>query len=260
VSRIVLIHWHEIEAEDRAALLRRVGHEVTCFSNGGSPAMRALCELPADAFLIDLRRLPAQGSAMAVWLRQQKATRRVPIVFIEGDPEKTGRVREQLPDAAFTPWSKIRGCLRRAIARPPRRPVVPGTMDAYAGAPLTKKLGIRPGVTVMLLDAPQGFEKVLGSLPPEVHLRRQARGRAGVILLFATSVSRLERRFPVAARALADAGRLWLAWPKKTSGVRSDLTQTVVRRFGLDAGFVDYKISAIDSTWSALCFARRRSS
>jgi hypothetical protein len=123
---------------------------------------------------------------------------------------------------------------------------------------LPKKLGIKPGSVVALLGAPKGFEKTLGALPDDVRLRNQARGRSNVTLLFAKSRAVLERRFPAAARALDEGGRLWLLWPKKASGVATDLNQNEVRAFGLAQSFVDFKISAIDETWSGLCFTRRR--
>ena len=77
-------------------------------------------------------------------------------------------------------------------------------------------------------------------------------------LLFVTSQARLANRFASAARLLSEGGRLWIVWPKKASGVPTDLTENAVRQFGLSAGLVDWKISAIDATWSGLCFARRR--
>ncbi len=111
---------------------------------------------------------------------------------------------------------------------------------------------------MILLGAPAGFEHTLGDLPDGVLIRRQARGKADVILLFSKSYAELNRRFSSAVRILADGGRLWIVWPKKDSGIASDLSLNAVRSFGLDAEFVDYKISAIYDTWSGLCFARRR--
>ncbi len=131
-------------------------------------------------------------------------------------------------------------------------------MAAYSGTPLPKKLRLRSGSLVALLGAPPGFEGKLGALPEGVRLQRQARPRPKVIVLFAKSQRDLARQFPAAARALAEGGALWIAWRKQASGGGTDLQQRAVRAFGLQAGFVDYKICAIDETWSALCFARRR--
>jgi CheY-like chemotaxis protein len=259
MKRVLLVHWNAEEAKERAMRLRAAGYAVDCHTeeSGGEP-FRSVRKTPPDAFVVDLGRLPSHGRALGVWLRQQKTTRRVPIVFIEGDPDKTQATRKIIPDATYTDWRRIRGALRRAIERPPRDPVVPGTMESYSGTPLPKKLGVKSGSVLALLGAPGGFEKTLGRLPDGVRVKKQARGSADVIVLFANSLSDLERRFPGAAGSLVQGGRLWIAWPKKASGVATDLTQTAVRRYGLDAGLVDYKISAIDDTWSGLCFTQRR--
>ncbi|MGH9788093.1 MAG: hypothetical protein ACRD4U_05260, partial [Candidatus Acidiferrales bacterium] len=97
-----------------------------------------------------------------------------------------------------------------------------------------------------------------GALPENVRLQKHARGRPALTLLFSKSRAELERRFPGAARALSERGKLWLLWPKKTSGVSTDLNENVVRSFGLGRGWVDYKICAVDDTWSGLLFSRRK--
>ncbi len=257
-KRISLFLWNDDEAKQRALTLQRAGFQVdTLSAEGGGWAVDVRTN-PPDVIVIDLGRMPSHGRAVAVWLRQKKQTRMVPIVFIEGDPIKMTATRMMIPDAVYTDWSKIRGAVNAALANPPEKPVVPGTMDSYSGTPLPKKLGIKAGSTVALLAAPAGFEKTLGKLPDGVKFKKQARGTADVILLFSKSLADLEKRFPAANRALVLGGRLWITWPKKTSGVASDLTQARVRAFGLNAGLVDYKISAIDKTWSALCFTQRR--
>jgi hypothetical protein len=131
-------------------------------------------------------------------------------------------------------------------------------MEGYSGTPLPKKLGIKEGARVALAAAPRGFERTLGSLPAGVQLRRQVRGRFDRVIWFVKRRAELERGLERMERALGDKGGLWIAWPKKASGVRTDLTQSDVRRIGLAAGLVDYKICAIDATWSGLCFSRRK--
>ncbi len=130
-------------------------------------------------------------------------------------------------------------------------------MAGYSGTPLPKKLGIRDGATVALLAAPNGFERALTPLPDDVEVRTQARGKLDVIVFFATRERELARRFPVMARALQPAGGLWVAWPKKTSCIATDLTFDPVQEIGLDCGLVDNKVCAIDETWSALRFVYR---
>lgn len=256
--RIVLIHWNAEEAKPRVQVLRKAGHTVRIFpGRAGGP--QDLIARPPGVFLIGLDRAPGQGRDMAVWLRSRKATRHVPIVFAGGTAKAAASLRRLLPDAAFTPWSRIRSAVRAAAKNPPAKPASPGVMAGYSGTPLPRKLGIRAGSTVVLLGAPDGFLKLLDPLPGDVTMRGTARGRpAQRVVLFVRSRAELRRRFPAAVRTLDDGGSIWIAWPKKTSGVASDLDGGAVRSFGLGAGWVDYKIGAIDATWSALCFSRRK--
>jgi hypothetical protein len=259
VPRIILIHWNEAEGAARANALRAAGFECTSLApRGGAADLRALGRNVPDAFVIDLSRLPSQGRAVAVELRRQKATRLVPLVLAGGEPEKVERIRQLLPDAAYSAWEDIAAAVKSALANAPATPTVPSTMDFYAGAPLARKLGIRPRTAVALLEAPEGFERRLDPLPPDVEIRRGARGRATLVLLFAMSMRDLRKRFATAARLLEHGGSAWIAWPKKASGIATDLNETAVRSFGLAAGWVDYKICAIDETWSGLLFTRRR--
>jgi hypothetical protein len=127
-----------------------------------------------------------------------------------------------------------------------------------SGTPLPKKLGIKEGHAVAFVGSPEGFRPALGELPAGVRVKNQARRPLDVIVLFATRRADLERRFPPLARALDPAGGLWIAWPKKSSGVTTDLTFESVQAIGLDEGLVDNKVAAIDETWSGLRFVYRR--
>jgi hypothetical protein len=122
----------------------------------------------------------------------------------------------------------------------------------YSGTPLPRKLGIKPGARVALLGAPRGFEDTLGELPAGVEVRRAARGTFDVVVAFFKPRADLERRLPALRAALEPAGGLWIAWPKRASGVATDLSEGVVRELGLAAGLVDNKVCAIDHTWSGL--------
>ena len=128
-----------------------------------------------------------------------------------------------------------------------------------SGTPLPKKLGIRAGLRVALVGAPPGFDAKLGAPPDGVVVTRAARGvrTLDLVVLFARAVSDIEARLGAAARALAYDGGLWIAWPKRSSGVKTDVTEDEVRARGLATGLVDNKIAAIDETWSALRFVHR---
>jgi hypothetical protein len=115
-----------------------------------------------------------------------------------------------------------------------------------------RKLGIKPGARVALLGAPEGFDDTLGELPAGVEVRRSARGTVDVLLAFFSRKVDLERRLPALRAALDPDGGLWIGWPKRASGVATDVTEGVVRQLGLAAGLVDNKVCAIDQTWSGL--------
>jgi len=125
----------------------------------------------------------------------------------------------------------------------------------YSGTPLPKKLGMKPGQRIRFVAAPPEFASALGELPPGFTFADAADDDASaldLIVFFTTSADELQARFDALARSLTPAGMLWIAWPKKTSGVRTDLTEDVVRRIALDGGMVDVKVCAIDATWSGL--------
>src|SRR3954463_15629250 len=130
-------------------------------------------------------------------------------------------------------------------------------MAGYSGTPLPQKLGIKPGARVALVRAPEKFERQLTPLPDGVRLRTQARGAQDVVLFFATREAELERRFDALARSVAPAGGLWIAWPKRTASVATDLREGLVREIGLAHGLVDNKVCAVDDVWSGLRFVYR---
>jgi hypothetical protein len=128
----------------------------------------------------------------------------------------------------------------------------------YSGTPLLAKLGIKQGHRVALVGAPAAFEATLGELPPGTRLlRARASAPLDVVVAFFTRRTALERRLDGLVARLDRAGGLWLAWPKRASGLATDLGEGVVREMGLAAGVVDNKICAVDETWSALRFVVR---
>lgn len=127
----------------------------------------------------------------------------------------------------------------------------------YSSTPLSKKLGIKPGGRVSLVAAPTGFADLLDPLPDRVKLIDGARGRSDVLIFFATRSNELNRRFAKLATAITTEGGLWIAWPKRSSCVATDLGGNVVREIGLANALVDNKVCAIDSTWSGLRFVYR---
>jgi hypothetical protein len=125
-------------------------------------------------------------------------------------------------------------------------------VSVYSGTPLLKKLGVKEGDRVAVLRAPDGLHKSLRPLPDDVALRDRVRGPLDLVLYFVTRRTELDRRLDRLVEALEPAGGLWIAWPKRSSGVDTDITEDVVRDVALPRGLVDNKVCAIDDVWSGL--------
>lgn len=254
---IRLICWKEDRAAALAEELDTAGFMIDSNSLD-SPALRVLCQSPPDVVVIDLDRLPAQGRDIGVMLRTTARSRQTPLVFVDGAEAKVARTREVLPDASYTARDDMVGSIRQAMAKPPGNPVVPESIFAgYSGTPLPKKLGIKRKSTVALVDAPKDFETTLGELPSDAKVIPRGEPGADVTLWFLNSLDDLHNRIDDMGEIAGD-GRLWICWPKKASGIVTDVTQNEVRSTGLATGLVDFKICAIDATWSGLCFTRRK--
>lgn len=131
-------------------------------------------------------------------------------------------------------------------------------MAGYSGTPLPKKLGIKEGARVALLGAPPGFVAVLGDLPAGATIDATPDERPDITVLFTTARADLAGRFADLAGSTPPAGAVWIAWPKRSSGVPTDLTEDTLRAVCLPTGMVDNKVCAIDDTWSGLRFVWRR--
>jgi hypothetical protein len=253
-----MIHWKRQEARKRASELRRLGHRVN-WEPTDPASIRVMKASPPDVFVIDLSRMPSQGRDIGVELRRTRATRLVPLVFMEGEPEKVKRVKQILPDAVFGSWLQAGDVLSRALDMHRKDPVVPeSSFAAYAGVPLAKKLGIKPGGRIALVAAPDGFEQKLEPLPEGAMVVLGPGEKGDLVLWFVRTADELAgeiRRM----RARASGKGLWIVWPKRSSHLATDLTQSIVRKAGLDAGLVDYKVCSVDSDWSGLKFTVRRS-
>jgi hypothetical protein len=130
-------------------------------------------------------------------------------------------------------------------------------MAGYSGTPLAKKLGIKEGARIALINAPEDFQYERDGLPDNVQFISRPTKSLDLILFFVMTEKELARDFATLAARLTASGMLWIAWPKKSSGVVSDLSENRVRDIGLDAGLVDVKVCAINETWSGLKFVYR---
>jgi hypothetical protein len=258
MRRVLLIHLNAGEASDRARGLRGAGFHVAIVIPQGLRFLADVRRDPPDAIVIDIERLPSVGRDIGLALRMSKATRHLPMLFAGGAPEKVTAIRKLLPDASYARWSKVGAELRRAIVRRIANPVVPRSIfETYSSTPLAKKLGIKENSSFALVGAPDGFSDSLGRLPDGATMRESARGCA-IALWFVRSSKELNRGIDKIAAQIED-GSIWIAWPKKSSPMACDLSQVYVRRAGLAIGLVDFKVCAIDATWSGLLFKRRKS-
>jgi hypothetical protein len=127
----------------------------------------------------------------------------------------------------------------------------------YSGTPLQKKLGFKPGMSAVFLDAPEELDGLLGELE-DVSVKRSLRGGADIVLCFVAARRELERRAGRLREAIAPDGMVWVCWPKRASKVPTDMTEDVVRDVLLPTGLVDVKVAAVDETWSGLKLVVRR--
>jgi len=128
----------------------------------------------------------------------------------------------------------------------------------YSGTPLTRKLGLQPGMRVVYVGAPEDFATLLGPLPDGVRVLARPAADLDLVVLFVRERRALQRRLPGLQAKLAPAGMIWVAWPKRASKVATDMTEDVVRAVALPRGLVDVKVCAIDETWSGLKLVIRR--
>jgi hypothetical protein len=254
---VYLIHWNTDEAREKAKLLTSGGYKVRY--DAITPAiMKELKAAGPDAFVIDLSRLPSQGRDIALNFRHAKATRPIPIVFVDGEPQKVSAIKKLLPDAVYSSWNSVNADIKDAIANPLADPIAPKSVfDGYADSPLLKKLGIKSNIKLLLLNAPSGFEMKLGPLPESVKIVRKVKGTAELAIWFIKSPEELDEIVRI-SHFVSEKGGLWIAWPKKGANAKGDLNQVIVRKAGLSNALVDYKICSIDETWSALKFAWRK--
>ena len=131
-------------------------------------------------------------------------------------------------------------------------------MAGYSETPLPQKLGIKPGLTVVTINTPKNYRRLLGTIPEGVTFSNHLRSDSTFVHVFIGKHSELANRLPVLREKIADAATVWVSWPKRSSGVPTDVTEDVIRAVALPLGFVDVKVCAIDETWSALKLMVRR--
>jgi CheY-like chemotaxis protein len=252
VTRVRLVHWKASEAGVLLEILRSAGYHVDYNEQLHPDGFRTVRQSPPDVFVIDLSRLPSHGREVATFFRGQKATRHIPIVFVNGAPEKVEAIRKLLPDAVYASAALLPSALREALANRPAAPVVPvQMMERYGSRTTAQKLGIREGATVALIDPPRNYAAAIGPLPPGAVFEEAPAAAGDITLWFVHEAAACAEALP-AMRKLAARTKLWILW-RKGSGV----TQQFLRESAAAIGLVDYKICSVDKTWSAMLFARK---
>jgi hypothetical protein len=132
------------------------------------------------------------------------------------------------------------------------------TMAGHSETPLPQKLGIKPGLTVVTINTPKNYRRLLGTIPEGVTFSNRLRSDSTFVHVFIGKHSELANRLPVLREKIADAATVWVSWPKRSSGVPTDVTEDVIRAVALPLGLVDVKVCAIDETWSGLKLMVRR--
>ena len=131
-------------------------------------------------------------------------------------------------------------------------------MSGYSGTPLVKKLGIKPGFRVCVKNAPADYESLLAPLPDDVQISTEFTGEVDLWHLFTDSRSSLVEQLPLSVRQIRQDGMIWVSWPKKASGVQSDVSEDTVRAAAIPLGLVDVKVCAVDDVWSGLKLVIRK--
>jgi hypothetical protein len=237
MKRVILIHFKADEAQKRLQQIQRAGYDAEFVKVENFRSFAPLRAHPPDAFVIDQCVRPSFGKGVAAALAGYAATRSVPQVFVQDEAS----------------WDRVEKSIAEAN---PARTSNKSAMAGYSGTPLPKKMGIREGAKVIALGSPDNFEEMLGPLPNNAEFVRA--GKADLIILFSTTQADLEVRFRKAQRHFFERTRISIAWPRKTSGVLSDLDGNFIRQFGLGMGWVDFKVFTIDSIWSGLLFAPQK--
>jgi hypothetical protein len=265
--RVLYLHWQKTEARDGAVRLGRMGFQVEVLSEIAAGARELIRKRPPDAVVINLSRLPSHGREIAVWFTETKSTNRIPVIFVDGEAIKIEVTRQRIPSATFCSWSELKSAIKTLCAVPvEERPAPvrvlasgPATAAGYSGTPLWKKLGIKPGAVVLLIKAPANLPELLSERPDGVTFRTSPSAGSDLTLWFPADQSELLKMVGRLATRVPANG-LWICWPKKASGVSTDLNEELIRTEAIKSGLTDNKVCAVDPVYAGLRFARTRNS
>ena len=256
VPRVRLFHWRADEAKPLIAGLRAGGFTVE-YTGDTASGWRTLRNPPLPvAVVIDLSRLPSHGRHIAAEMRASKSLRHIPIVFVDGDPEKVERIRKDLPDAVYTSRARLASALKRV--KPLSDPVAAPRMMNRTDRSTAEKLGIKAGARVAVIDPPPDYVRALGKLPKDASLEEEPDETLPMTLWFVRDPD-VYLSGLAAMRKRSVTSRHWIIYPKQQSGrAASGLTQNLIRESALAVGLVDYKICSVNEVWTGLLFTRKK--
>ena len=258
MARIRVVLWREQEPADLLEAVRQAGHDPE-YCADGQQTLREIRQSPPDAVLVDMVRRPSYGREVASYLRTTKATRHIPLIFVDGAEDKVEAVRNVLPDAVFTTRARLRQAIEQALEQRPLSPVSPvPMMERYWHRSTPEKLGIKDGTRVAVIDAPGDYRRAIGDVGERVEFLEDPDQPGDVTLWFVTDPEAF-REGLTRMRRWAGSTRLWILWRKNTKRTQKSLvTENLIRESALAVGLVDYKVCSVDATWSAIAIAKRR--
>ncbi len=253
LQRVRLFHWRASEAKPLIAALRASGYTVDYPGDQANGSWRSLRESPPLAAVIDLTRLPSHGRYVAAEIRATKSIRHIPIVFVDGDPDKVDSIRKVLPDAVYTSRARLASALKRV--KPLADPVLAPRIMDRTDRTTAEKLGIKAGARVALIDPPPDYLRALGTLPKDVSLEEDPDETLPLTLWFVRDPDAYLAGLG-AMRRRALTSRIWIIYPKGRQA--SGLTQGLIREAALSIGLVDYKVCSVNDVWTGLLFTRKK--
>jgi predicted metal-dependent hydrolase len=221
------------------------------------PEIKKLFEHSFGGILIDLNFSPAQGRDIGIYLRKNKATRFVPLIFLDGDTEKVEKLRNILPDAFYISRDEIRYQLTTILELKIEEPIVPESLfEAYKEVPLVKKLAIKRGMRLLLINEPENFRSLLEN-NDELQYLTELTMENDLILWFLSTQDHITTQFHDILPLIGKGG-IWMFWQKKQGKASPYLNEVMVRKLGLSNGLVDYKICSVNPEWTGLKFVTRK--
>gem|GEM_PF-439199 len=238
-------------------LIQALGMELDNITEIEPVSLKRTIDSGCRAIAIDLFCAPSTGRDLGIYLRKYKPSRFLPLVFLGGKEEEVQKIRDILPDAFYLSYEEVRYQLATIIDIVNENPVVPQSVfEAYKNVPLSKKLGIKPGMRIVSINTPEGFVSLLTDID-DLNIIEDYDESNDLILWFLASEEHMTTQYDQIATMIGKGG-IWIIWRKKQSSHEPYMNEVMVRKFGLANDLVDYKICSVNREWTGLKFVRRK--